>query len=407
MSSNRASQKALLILEATLGGSGRHVLDLANGLLSRGFEVHLVHSVLRSDVQFQEGLSSLKLKHKRFRDLALPITRALSFSDLNIYLRIWKYMRKHGTFDVIHSHSTKAGFLARLLVGTKNAAQVYTPHSLMTNDPSLTGLKRMAVARLESLLARRARAVIVVSHAEAKCAQQTGIPARLIVHIPNGVDTARILLQRESRVLVRAQLGIPPHAPTIGFISRLCEMKNPDRMVQAFATLTRGWSGAQLPYLVMVGSGPLLEDLQRLAAELNVSDRIVWAGTLRGEDCVCAFDVLGHTSRCEGLSYVFLEALASGVPIVTTRVGGVEELEVEGGTGFICDPWNCLDFANLLMRLLCNGTVRQSMGERAIRTAQRFNLETMIGSIAHLYGAIGSNPHLPEYLSVSEVPADQ
>src|SRR5579862_4945937 len=145
--------KILLVLEAALGGSGRHVLDLADGLLALMHEVSLVYSSLRADQAFLRGISSLDTKWPGFRCKSIPITREVTFSDFSTYLSLSRYLRVNGPFDIIHSHSTKAGFLARLLVGTRGAKMIYTPHGLMTLDPDLVGFRRRAVSILESTLA--------------------------------------------------------------------------------------------------------------------------------------------------------------------------------------------------------------------------------------------------------------
>jgi glycosyltransferase involved in cell wall biosynthesis len=400
MNQQHAPRKVLLILEATLGGTGRHILDLAEGLLSRSDEVHLVYSLLRSDVQFREGLQALREKHRGFKLFCIAIERTVGWADFKAYWRLLRYMRTEGPFDVIHSHSTKAGFLARLLIGTRRAAQIYTPHGLMTNDPLLVGLKRKAVCWLESILARRTKAVVVVSTTEYLCARQTGLPQQLLVRIPNGVCTATLAARRSERRALRARLGIAPDALVVGFVGRLCDHKNPYRMIEAFAALKKAWRGSMLPRLVIIGSGPMEEDLRRLVKERQLSGEVIWAGAVSGTDHACVFDVLGHTSRSEGFGYVFLEALASGVPIVTTRVGAVEELGINGLTGLVCDPWNSETFAEMLGRLLSDESLRSALSRNALQVSARFDLRSMIESISGLYDRVSSHEPAREEIGI-------
>ena len=147
--------KILLVLEAALGGTGRHIVDLAQGLLDRDHDVHLVYSTLRADAHFTAGLHRLQTECSRFRSHAIPITRELTASDLRAYVKLRRIVRRHGPFNLIHSHSTKAGFLARLLVGKSGAASVYTPHGLMTMDPRLRGLRRCVRTSLRHRLRGR------------------------------------------------------------------------------------------------------------------------------------------------------------------------------------------------------------------------------------------------------------
>ncbi|HSR07377.1 MAG TPA: glycosyltransferase, partial [Bryobacteraceae bacterium] len=212
--------RVLLVIEATLGGSGRHVLDLADGLLTSAHEVHLVYSPLRADESFLSRLAILRTERPGFYCQAVSITREVSISDISAYRALTRYIREQGPFDVIHAHSTKAGLLARLLLNTQGAGMVYTPHGLMTLDPQLTGLRRRAVSVLESMLAHGSDAIVSVSISEHACAIETGIRPKKLVVIPNGIRTLSINLQAQQRCSLRASLGLSADTVCIGFVGR-------------------------------------------------------------------------------------------------------------------------------------------------------------------------------------------
>src|SRR5580765_3233871 len=100
--------KILFVLEAALGGAGRHVLDLSEGLIARGHEVHLIWSTLRADRSFRSRLQSLNAATPRLHSLPIAIARAVGASDISSYLALSRYVHQRGPFDVIHAHSTKA-----------------------------------------------------------------------------------------------------------------------------------------------------------------------------------------------------------------------------------------------------------------------------------------------------------
>jgi glycosyltransferase involved in cell wall biosynthesis len=377
--------KILLILEATLGGTARHVLDLADGLLARRHEVHLVYSSLRSDVQFRRGLEDLKVRFPWFRTCMIRMTREVRKSDFAAFLCMFQYVRRNGPFDVIHAHSTKAGLFGRLLLGAGNAAKIYTPHALMTMNPSLRGLRRWAVCRFESLMARLTRAVVVVSQDERRCAVQTGIEESKIVSIPNCVKRSPPELHVAMHQEKRRALGIPLGAVCVGFVGRFCEQKAPDRVLDVFASLKQRTS--ESVYLVMIGSGPLENSLKARAAALSLTQDVIWAGEQDGAAHMPAFDVLVNCSRYDGLSYSLLEALACGVPIVTTRVGGVEEIVESGRAGLVCNTWDVEEFSNLLALLVRNSSVRASLSKAALQASARFDFSVMIDAMCSLYAA--------------------
>jgi glycosyltransferase involved in cell wall biosynthesis len=383
-------RKVLLVLEATLGGTGRHILDLARGLLDRNDEVHLIYSGLRADVQFTQGLARLKRERPDFRALEIRITRAVTPGDFVVFYRLFRYLRQNGPFDIIHGHSTKAGFVARIVPGAGRAAKIYTPHGLMTMNPELRGLGRRAVSALESFLARRSAKVIVVSRDEWRCAVETGIPERKLALIENGVDVAALARHAERREEIRASLRVPREAACVGFIGRLTEQKKPERVLDAFAILKRKTT---LPVkLVVIGCGLPEFALKTHATALGLERDVVWAGPLDGAAYVAGFDVLACTSTYEAFAYVFLEALASGVPFVSTRVGVAEELGQGGSAGFVCEPWNTERFADLLLRVIEDQTLRRSMSEAAKRVVAEFSLDRMLNRISDLYDSVAPIP---------------
>lgn len=383
--------KVLLIIEAALGGSGRHVLDLAEGLMARGETVHLAYSPLRADYRFTTGLASLRKARSEFRCHSIPITRELSVSDFRSYLQVTGYVRRHGPFDVIHGHSTKAGFLARVLLRRRGARFVYTPHGLMTLDPAVTGVRRRAVCLLESALSSLSDAVVAVSANERRCAVETRIEADKLVVIPNGLDQAHDTSQTERRQEIRNSLGFSPDTVCIGWIGRLVTYKDPGRVLESFAMLKQ--HTAHPVCLVMIGWGPLEAAVRRRATELRISNDVLFLGQVDGAAHAPAFDILAHSSRFEAFGYVFLEALSSGVPIVTTRVGGADELVSDGVTGYICDPWDAQAFATYLQRLVENPQLRETMALAARERAAWFSVARMVDSIQELYRRVCDVPN--------------
>lgn len=373
--------KILQVVEATLGGSGRHVLNLTAGLLDRREDVHVLYSTLRADAQFRDGLAALQQTRPEFRSQLLQMSRAPGLSDWSALRQLRAYVHSEGPFDIVHAHCTKAGFLSRL--SPLGASIVYTPHGLLTNDPNLTGAARIAICALETFLARLSKRVIVVSRGERECALRTGIPNAKLCLIPNGVDVSSLADRIGQRELTRAALGIRPEQVCIGFVGRLVDHKRPDRLLQAFAqAVARASCDLRL---AIVGAGPLEMSLRRSAEQLQIAQRIIWAGPLDGASCMSAFDLLAHTSRSEGMSYVFLEALASGVPVITTRVGGAEELLEDKGAGLVCDPWDSTKFATLLLSAAENVRVREQLSQAAQRVAVQFDSSAMVEATHALY----------------------
>jgi len=386
--------KVLLVLEATLGGASRHVLDLADGLLDRGMEVHLVYSTLRADRNFLWGLGSLTARRSPFRCHSIPVTREVTLSDFSAFVKLSRYVSDYGPFDVIHAHSTKAGFLVRLLLNRGRARVIYTPHGLMTLDPALTGMRQLAVCGVESTLAYRSDAVIAVSATERRTAVQTGILASKIVVIPNGIRLMPPEIQTRSRKTIRESMNVPSDGICIGSVGRLVPEKQPDRVVEAFALLKQRTS--RNVHLAMIGRGPKETELHKIVRALGIEENVHFLGEVNGAAYMAAFDILAHTSRFEAFGYVFVEALSAGVPIVTSHVGGVEELISTGVTGYVCDPRNLNSFADYLELLVENPEMRSAMSLAARERAADYTLAKMIDATVGLYNRLCARANLAQ-----------
>jgi glycosyltransferase involved in cell wall biosynthesis len=307
--------------------------------------------------------------------------RELRPSDFHRYFQLRRYSKRHGPFDIIHSHSTKAGFLTRLLP-RRFGASFYTPHGLMTQNVGLRGLRRAAVCLLESLLARRCDGVIAVSEMERRCALDTGIPANKLATVPNGLSSAHTPA-RTRRSDVRTRLKIDEGTVCIGSVGLLVPNKEHARLLDAFAIVQQ--KASRPVALLIIGWGVLDAELRVRAAQVGLSESVRFLGQVPAQEYFPAFDILAHPSRYEGFAYTFLEALSVGIPIVTTRVGGASETVEHSVNGFLCDPWDTEAFAGYLLRLIEDVSERYRMGASALQRAQNFTASSMVESTLQIY----------------------
>ncbi len=374
--------KLLQLIEATSGGVGRHVIDLTEGLLARGHEVHLAYSDLRADHIFTDDVRRLGA-HADIHLLPVTMRRAPGPSDI---LAIWKlrqHLRREGPFDLVHCHSTKAGIVGRLGVIGSSAKCIYTPHMFFTMDRSNSSLARCAVAGLEAALSRFGDGVVVISREEYAHALALGISASQLCLIPNGVVLDPRGSSTADRVPVRRELNVDADEILVGFVGRLVPAKSPQTMLDAFAAFRRG--SPVRAKLVMVGDGPLAGELRRQAAILGVEPHVVWLGPRDARPLMNAFDVFCLTSNSEGTPLVALEAMAQGLPIVATEVGQISEIVQPGVNGFIAPVGGVAEIAAALDALSRDAELRDRMG-RASRTLSRnFSIDRMIDQTVAFY----------------------
>lgn len=307
--------RVLLVSEPSGGGSGRHLVDLSRALIQRGHEVSLIYSPTRVEPRFESEVAALPL-HGLHR---LPMRRECGIWDIGAFLRLRSLILRTGPFDLIHGHSAKAGALARL-AAPFGAARVYTPHALVT----LNGRKRFRrlFGLCESLLALTASdAVITVSPEEAAHARRWRFPGKRLFTIPNGAE----LPDSPDRPTVRAALGLADDAVVAGFIGRFVHQKDPVRFAQAVRIASE-----RDPRIIglMIGDGPLLDQVRTAGGD---AVRLLTDHDAR--PLLPALDMVVMTSRYEAMPYVLLETALSGLPLLSTAVGGVSTVLDAGAQG--------------------------------------------------------------------------
>ena len=302
------------VVEAAAGGTGRHVIELTRGLAERGHELTLIYSPLRIDALFAAGLSALPAS---LVPLAMP--RGVGWNDLGAARGLGRLIQERGPFAVVHGHSSKAGMVTRI-ANVAGAARVYTPHALRTLDPGLGRVARSGIGLAERWLGgRRTDALIAVSGAEWDEAGRLGIGEARRHLIPNRLSGFTCRPRDEARAALGAEQG----ELWLGFVGRLCAQKAPLEFVGAAIGAMRRCTRVRG---LIVGNGedaPLVE--QAIAASVY-AERFAWQREVDARECIAAIDLLVVTSRYEGFPYAMLEALAAGVPILSTPIGGATEL---------------------------------------------------------------------------------
>lgn len=375
--------RVCLFTEASSAGVGRHVLDLAEGLAARSAEVHLLYSPLRASQQFRDRLASA-LRRGLYQSAELPLAHWPAPSDFLAAASLRAYLKRQGPFDVLHLHSTKAGFLGRIAATSSTRALVYTPHASLTLDQSRPAPVRHVSRLLETTLSRACDAIIAVSSGEAHHLRgivHSRTPVRMVF---NGIDPQQFADSCTPRNEARANWSLAPDRPfVIGFIGRLVSQKNPALLLQA---LHRARSESSLDMrAVVVGDGPLLASLQERSSALGLTDSVLWLGQSPAETCIRGFDVLVLPSDYEAMPYVLLEAMAAGVPVVATDVGGAPELVQNPRCGIVVPRSNPGALAAAITHLATHASQRHSLAERTGLAIAPFTIDGMVDRTIEVY----------------------
>lgn len=289
--------------------------------------------------------------------------------------------------DVVHTHNSKAGFIGRLaarMAGVR--AVVHTVHGFAFHDEE-PPLRRALFLACERLAAPWADATIAISAPLRTWARRVGIAGAAsyrVIH--SGIDAGfHQPVPPDERERLRAALGLVPADLAIGLVSKIWEGKGHADLLEALVPLQGRWPNARV---VFVGEGPLRPALEARARALGVEGAVIFTG-FRDDvaDVTAALDVACLPSHFEGMGRVVLEAMARGLPVVATRVGGIPDLVVDGATGLLVPPGDPAALAEALGRLLGDAPLRRRLGEAGARRAAepRFAADTMVREIERVY----------------------
>ena len=371
--------RILHILEATRGGTRTHLLDLLPALAERGLECGLAYSSERNP-DFARDARALEARGVRCWEVAMR--RGPHFDDARAVGELARIARGFGP-DLIHAHSSKAGFLARLSWPLVRAPIVYTPHCVAF-DTSLPRPQRRLARWAEVALSPLAARFIAVSQTEARALERV-LPASAnrITLIRNGLDLSLFPPPEEQEAPAREGSYL-----TIGCFGRLCAQKNQAVLLHALALLLRG--GLQVR-LLLVGGGedePRLHDLARV---LGIAEHIEWAGEVAdARPFYARCDVVALPSRWEGCPYSLLEAMASSRAVVASDIAPLREILISGGTkaGVLCSARPEL-MAHELFKLARDSERRQVLGRAArARIGEAFRLQRMVEQTMRVYAEV-------------------
>ena len=331
----------------------------------------------------------LTIQHHLVRPIE-PVTDLFALFDLVRDLK-----RSHP--DIVHLHSAKAGAIGRLavrLAGLRPKTRViYTPHGHVFSGYGGEGASAL-FTRVERFLASWCDAIVGLTRDEIRefLEHRAGKREQFCV-IPSGVDLTPFEMPAATRDSTRASLGLTPEETVIGFIGRFEEVKGPDLALEAVAQVMHHHPDVRF---LMVGDGAMRPQLDEQARRLGIADRILWTGWREDiPELLSAMDIYLLTSRNEGQGRVLVEAMASGLPIVAMKSGGVGEVVEEGRTGLLVPAGDVAGVAEQLKTLLQSPDHRHEMGQYGIDRAHRlFSLEEMIRRLEILYGGVmdGSSP---------------
>jgi glycosyltransferase involved in cell wall biosynthesis len=284
--------------------------------------------------------------------------------------------------DLVHGHQGED--IATLALALLAAARHRCPlvvtlhcsvrHTFAGGSPEARFL-RLVGGAVERAAVRRAAAVIVLVPRAAESLREDGVAMEKVHVLPSGFDPA--LFERETDDL----FAEVPH-PRIGYVGRLAEQKRPDLLVEAFGDVE------EAARLVVVGDGPLREQVEAAVRRSPARDRITLHGFVPHEQVPAvlrSLDLLVLPSIYEEMGSVLAEAMACGLPVVASDVGGIPDVVRDGETGILVPPGDVPALTKALDGVLRDPSLRTRLGEEARRQSVRYSWPGLAARIADLY----------------------
>jgi glycosyltransferase involved in cell wall biosynthesis len=254
--------------------------------------------------------------------------------------------------------------------------------------------KRHLVRLRARLLVRSASRIIAISGFVKERIEALGVPRDKVVVVHNAVDTARFHPDEATRARLRKELDIYPDELLLLTAGTLLPIKRMNTILGACATLAK----RRLPFrLLVAGQGPLRAELETLAGELGLRERVQWLGEVADPvPLMQACDVFLLASVGEAFGNVLTEAMACASPVVATRSGGIPEVVEEGVTGRLAPPDDPAGLAAAVEEVVADPTRRLEMGARGRRRAEtHFSLDDYVRRTLAVYDSVTADLSIP------------
>lgn len=374
-----------VITRLVVGGAQENTLLSVRGLQKLGHRVELAAGPETGP----EGLLRVPedIPFHRIPSLVREIRPA---ADVRALWDLYRLMRRG--YDVVHTHTSKAGVLGRIAARWAGVPLVvHTPHGHVYHGYG-GRLRSCFFVWVERLLAPWADSLVALTESERQehLRNRVGTPEQWHV-IPSGVEVERY---QQPTPLRRADVGVPEHVFLMGCVARLVPVKGIEDAIEAVARLV----DLNPPvHLILVGDGPQRKALVELAQARGVGDRVHFLGLRRDVPAILPLlDLFVLPSRNEGMGRVIVEAQAAGVPVVATRVGGIPDLVGEERTGRLVPPATPAALAAAVRSLHGDRETFLRMKDATQgRVVGHFSAEAMVAALDRLYRGPGGSggPH--------------
>lgn len=377
-----------VITRMIIGGAQENTLLSVIGLADRGHEVVLLTGPTTGPEGrlLEKNIEALK-RRKNIEIVEYPhlVRKINPIKDIKTYFDLKTYFKK-SNFDVVHTHSSKAGIIGRAAAWTVGVPfVVHTIHGQAFHKYEWWW-KNFFYVLLERYASKRCHKIFAVAQAMIDQAVKNKTAQREKCKVVYSGMEIELFLNAKSDLDLKKKLGIKPNALVVGTLARLFYLKGYNHIVKIARELIQKVPNTMF---LLIGDGILKNSLKKEIANAKLEEHFVFAGLISPEQIpnyLSIVDVLVHLSLREGLPRSVVQALASGKPAVAFNLDGTPEVLINGKTGYITEPHEIDKITNHLIALLLNKKLREEMGNNGRELVKyKFDWKTMVNELEFEY----------------------
>lgn len=365
-----------IVLYPTFGGSGVVATELGKSLSKSGHEVHFI--TYRQPVR----LSGFGKKNVYYHEVTVSDYPLFEYTPYETVLASKLVdVVKREELDILHVHyaipHASAAYMAKQILNSEGIKIPFVT-TLHGTDITLVG-RDASFEPVITFCLNESDAVTAVSESLKKDTYDHFHTTREIEVIPNFVHTRRHPIQEIDEI---REMYARPEEPILCHVSNFRKVKRVEDVIRVFAKVNE-----KIPSkLLMVGDGPERYGLEELCGELNLCDRVKFVGKVRNTQVVLEIsDLFVLPSETESFGLAALEAMAIGVPVISSNTGGIPEVNVHGKTGFLSNVGDIEDMAKNAIYILEDKSRLQLFKKNAKIHSEKFNLDTIVSMYEDIY----------------------
>ena len=381
-------REKVLVVTSVASMADQFLIPSFRVLQELGYEVHLACNFEKGNNCTPQRVADLKERLEGMDVTYYHVDFARNVSKLvqnyKAYKQLKAILRTH-VFRMIHCTTPIGGVVTRFAARPsrrRGARVLYSAHGFhfFKGAPLKNWLLYYPVERICS----RMTDVLITTNREDQALSERRMKAKRRIYIPGvGLDLSRFDPSSVDRLAKRRELGIPEHALLLLSVGELNSNKNHATVIRALAHLT---GEGQTYHYAVAGVGEKAEELRLLAEELGVGDRVHLLGFRTDVPALCyAADVFCFPSFREGQGMAALEAMAAGLPLITSNVHGINDYSIHGQTGYKYSPSDVEGFAEGIASLGESKTLREEMGAHNLESVKQFELSRINAMLRTVY----------------------